>query len=128
MPRVIHSRVYRVLLPVRGVACKLKGIRRRMGMDSRLCPSCSWRSEVIDCRPTATAVRRRRMCRHCGQRWTTWESSLDSANVRVVAESFALVRQSLRDLLEVCDRMALNNAPLTSGEDRRDAANGCYEI
>lgn len=41
-----------------------------------LCPSCGEPSHVIDSRRTAkshTSVRRRRACKPCARRWTTYE-------------------------------------------------------
>jgi len=50
------------------------------GQPNFPCPRCGGASEVKDSRPSSiggsSAVRRRRMCRGCGARWTTWETLL----------------------------------------------------
>ena len=40
-----------------------------------LCPLCHSASRVLDSRPAAAdaAVKRRRRCEQCGERFTTWE-------------------------------------------------------
>jgi transcriptional regulator NrdR family protein len=37
------------------------------------CPWCSGDTKVIESRPDRLTVRRRRVCRGCGQRFTTYE-------------------------------------------------------
>ena len=40
------------------------------------CPKCHKAdSSVLDSRPLKNAVRRRRKCKTCQHRWTTWETS-----------------------------------------------------
>lgn len=40
---------------------------------STLCRICSYGSKVTDTRRVSGAVRRRRECARCGERWTTYE-------------------------------------------------------
>lgn len=47
------------------------------------CPYCQGSSHVVDTREVATAIRRRRECNHCHQRFTTYER-VASANLQVV--------------------------------------------
>jgi transcriptional regulator NrdR family protein len=42
-------------------------------VDSVQCPECNGESRVIDSRDTDEARRRRRVCLHCGHRYTTYE-------------------------------------------------------
>jgi transcriptional regulator NrdR family protein len=42
------------------------------------CPHCHRAgSDVVDTRATKDAVRRRRICRHCQERFTTYERAID---------------------------------------------------
>ncbi|HEX2252133.1 MAG TPA: ATP cone domain-containing protein [Thermoanaerobaculia bacterium] len=47
------------------------------------CPYCGGSSKVVDSRPTADGIRRRRRCEACGKRFTTHER-LAPADLRVV--------------------------------------------
>lgn len=47
------------------------------------CPFCQQSSHVIDTREVTQAIRRRRECENCGQRFTTYER-VASANLQVV--------------------------------------------
>lgn len=39
-----------------------------------VCEKCGHdKSYVVDCRPSADGIRRRRECENCGHRWTTYE-------------------------------------------------------
>lgn len=41
------------------------------------CPKCDFRTTVVDSRPSAGTIRRRRECDRCQHRWTTYEVSDD---------------------------------------------------
>ena len=41
------------------------------------CPSCQGESGVIDSRPIGKTTRRRRECKSCKHRWTTFEINAD---------------------------------------------------
>jgi transcriptional repressor NrdR len=47
------------------------------------CPYCSESSHVVDTREVAEAIRRRRECNECSQRFTTYER-VAAANLQVV--------------------------------------------
>ena len=42
-------------------------------IDIRNCPKCNSKSTVKDSRPSSVGVRRRRACKKCKYRWTTYE-------------------------------------------------------
>jgi transcriptional regulator NrdR family protein len=46
-----------------------------LGVVLRKCPQCGKQSFVIQTRDTLTTVYRRRECRFCKVRWSTWEST-----------------------------------------------------
>lgn len=45
------------------------------------CPKCGSKSGVIDSRYTKTSIRRRMVCQDCGQRFTTYEFTIDQLPV-----------------------------------------------
>lgn len=49
-------------------------------MAGMVCPECGHnKSLVVDSRPCADGIRRRRECEQCGKRWSTYEFSNDMA-------------------------------------------------
>ncbi len=72
------------------------------------CPSCQSvaGADVVDsrCNPAGTVVRRRRQCRMCSQRFTTYESRIDPLVLESQQRKAHAIAAQLRDmagLLEV---------------------------
>ena len=66
--------------------------RHRVASASMRCPMCSTEdTRVIDSRPAeeGPAIRRRRECVVCGERFTTFERSVAGATVEEAAEAVA---------------------------------------
>lgn len=59
---------------------------------------CGREAAVVDSRPLKTGVRRRRACRSCGRRWTTYEVVLPELSERDAVLMFVLPWE--RTLLE----------------------------
>lgn len=95
------------------------------GTDERVeivrCPVCAADDDhVVDSRPTdeATAVRRRRECRSCGRRFTTFER-IEQPPLLVRKRSDAVFPFERDNVLEGMSRAAKNRVPL---EDLRRAS------
>jgi len=56
-----------------------------MNLHPVVCPSCAGKGEVTDSRWMSATVRRRRECKSCGERWTTYEFRIPKKR-RVVIE------------------------------------------
>lgn len=50
------------------------------------CPACADDSVIIETREQIGAIRRRRECKGCGQRWTTYESTVDPREYEEISE------------------------------------------
>lgn len=68
-----------------------------------VCPECKAKGFVADSRIVGNAIRRRRECTLCGERWTTYEVS--SAFVAFATEASQMVR-SLGDLQSAAQSIA----------------------
>jgi len=56
-----------------------------------MCPSCGGgKTAVVDSRPASTGVRRRRCCRNCDARFTTFESTVTEMGDRIQITSFVV--------------------------------------
>lgn len=59
-------------------------------MSGLTCPECGYtKSLVVDSRPCADGIRRRRECEKCGKRWRTYEFSNDMVK-RIKNRAFLL--------------------------------------
>ena len=63
-------------------------------MPGMRCPICQSVSRVLDSRPADgdAAVKRRRRCEHCGERFTTWER-VDLEATELEAAVIAFIRE-----------------------------------
>jgi transcriptional regulator NrdR family protein len=71
----------------------------------RMCPKCGEDSAVLDSRETdRSVVRRRRECRACATRWTTYELSAEEyealQRVQQIAQTMATARRALKSAEE----------------------------
>lgn len=71
------------------------------------CPKCEGKTSVVDSRPTCKIeVRRRRVCRSCCYRFTTYESErpLTTADRRVIERQLEKFEQMLRGTVEQLEK------------------------
>lgn len=52
------------------------------------CPECHYRSRCVDSRPCEQGIRRRRMCRKCGKRFTTLEVVVGIENRAILPQIY----------------------------------------
>lgn len=64
------------------------------------CPECGGRTGVIDCRATVTSIRRRRECKSCGARFTTYEAQAEALKLSEIARDFQADLKKTMQLLE----------------------------
>ena len=64
------------------------------------CPNCGDASDVIDSQPSGNTKRRRRQCRGCGEKWTTYEMTKDQ--VRLLHEQVKWAQAIQNREIEKC--------------------------
>jgi transcriptional regulator NrdR family protein len=103
-----------------------------------ICPNCKGKSKVLETRESAHGIRRRRECRFCGRRFTTFEAEVvqiveqrarvevDTPDAAEIAMEVADVLQTEFQLAEVLEALpeATAQALLAIVEDERALANG----
>lgn len=59
-----------------------------------LCPRCFARNSAVkDSRPAFQSIRRRRECKSCGHRWTTFEIAADETGLMAILEFDAMLQE-----------------------------------
>lgn len=72
------------------------------------CPECGGQTSVIESRPAKNNIKRRRECRECGYRFTTFEVRREHA-------------RALKDAMEIMHAIQmLRDPPSWTGETTRD--------
>lgn len=102
------------------------------------CPKCNGRTRVLETRESPHGTRRRRECRSCGRRFTTFEAVVArvfeqrvqaTADVPDAAEIAQEVADAFEDQFRISDVLdalpdAVVEALLVEADARRDLANG----
>lgn len=92
-------------------------------MSADPCPACGdERSSVTDSRPVNGAIRRRRSCRACGERYTTYETlqapSVDRRSHPLLGvDDLRRMQASLRRLLRMVDVSLLDAGAMIEADD-----------
>lgn len=84
------------------------------------CPYCEGDSKVVDSRPDASGIRRRRECKECGRRFTTHER-VASAGIAVVKRGGRTEEFEAEKIALVLRRLAHDRRRLTAGDLTRFA-------
>lgn len=84
------------------------------------CPYCEGDSRVVDSRPDASGIRRRRQCKECGRRFTTHER-VASAGITVVKRGGRTEEFDAGKIARVLERLAGDRRRLTPGDLSRFA-------
>lgn len=72
------------------------------------CPSCGAfdGSDVMDSRPNDGSIRRRRACKACGHRFTTWEVLVNPAAIQRSAAELRATARKLEEFAAELDKEA----------------------